>query len=50
MSKITILKLAIVTDDQKADLLTKPLAESAFFRLRHMLIGWYFAYGIDLAS
>jgi hypothetical protein len=28
------------TEDQKADLLTKPLAESAFFRLRHMLIGW----------
>jgi hypothetical protein len=28
------------TEDQKADLLTKPLADSAFFRLRHMLIGW----------
>jgi hypothetical protein len=26
--------------DQKADLLIKPLADSAFFRLRHMLIGW----------
>ncbi len=38
------------TEDEKADLLTKPLADAAFFRLRHMLIGWYFAYGIDLAS
>ncbi len=28
------------TEDQKADLLTKPLADAAFFRLRHMLIGW----------
>ncbi len=28
------------TEDQKADLLTKPLVDSAFFRLRHMLIGW----------
>jgi hypothetical protein len=28
------------TEDQKADLLTKPLADPAFFRLRHMLIGW----------
>jgi hypothetical protein len=28
-----------LTEVQKADLLTKPLAESAFFRLRHMLIG-----------
>ncbi len=29
------------TEDQKADLLTKPLADVAFFRLRqHMLIGW----------
>ncbi len=28
------------TEDQKADLLTKPLADSTFFRLRHMLIGW----------
>ena len=37
-------------EDQKADLLTKPLADAAFFRLRHMLIGWLFAYGIDLAS
>ena len=27
------------TEDQKADLLTQPLADSAFFRLRHMLIG-----------
>ncbi len=27
------------TEDQKADLLTKPLADAAFFRLRHMLIG-----------
>jgi hypothetical protein len=31
------------TEDQKADLLTKPLVDSAFFRLRHMLIGWQFA-------
>jgi hypothetical protein len=29
-----------LTEDQKADLLTKPLADAAFFRLRHMLIGW----------
>ncbi len=28
------------TEDQKADLLTKPLADAEFFRLRHMLIGW----------
>jgi hypothetical protein len=28
------------TEDQKADLLTKPLADAAFFRLRNMLIGW----------
>ena len=28
------------TEDQKADLLTKPLGDAAFFRLRHMLIGW----------
>jgi hypothetical protein len=28
------------TEDQKANLLTKPLAGTAFFRLRHMLIGW----------
>ena len=28
------------TEDQKADLLTKPLADSAFFQLRHMLTGW----------
>jgi hypothetical protein len=27
------------TEDQKADLLTNPLADAAFFRLRHMLIG-----------
>ncbi len=27
------------TEDQKADLLTKPLADAALFRLRHMLIG-----------
>jgi hypothetical protein len=27
------------TADQRADLLTKPLADAAFFRLRHMLIG-----------
>jgi hypothetical protein len=28
------------TEDQKADLLTKPLADAAYYRLRHMLIGW----------
>ncbi len=28
------------TEDQKADVQTKPLADAAFFRLRHMLIGW----------
>jgi hypothetical protein len=28
------------TEDQKVDWLTKPLADVAFFRLRHMLIGW----------
>jgi hypothetical protein len=28
------------TEDEKANLLTKPLADAAFFRLRHMLIGW----------
>ncbi len=28
------------TEDQKADLLTKPLADAAFFRLGHILIGW----------
>ncbi len=28
------------TEEQKADLLTKHLADAAFFRLRHMLIGW----------
>jgi hypothetical protein len=28
------------TEDKKADLLTKPLADAVFFRLRHMLIGW----------
>jgi hypothetical protein len=27
------------TEDQKADQLTKPSADSAFFSLRHMLIG-----------
>ncbi len=26
--------------DEKADLLTIPLADAAFFRLRHMLISW----------
>jgi hypothetical protein len=30
----------IRTKDQKADLLTKPLAEELFFRLRFMLCGW----------
>ncbi len=28
------------TDDQKADLLTKPLSDNIFFRLRYMLSGW----------
>jgi hypothetical protein len=28
------------TEDLKADLLTKPLVDAAFFRLRHMLISW----------
>jgi hypothetical protein len=28
------------TEDQKTDLLTKPLADAAFVRLKHMLIGW----------
>jgi hypothetical protein len=28
------------TEDQKADLLTKPLADSAFFRIIQMHIGW----------
>ncbi len=28
------------TEDQQADLLTKPLADAALLRLRHMLIGW----------
>ena len=28
------------TEDQKADLLTKPLSDALFFRLRYMLIGW----------
>jgi hypothetical protein len=28
------------TENQKADLLTKPLADAAYFRLRHMHIGW----------
>jgi hypothetical protein len=27
-------------EDQKVDLLTKPLADAAFFSLRYMLIGW----------
>jgi hypothetical protein len=38
---MNILKLTIVPREyQKADLLTKPLADAAFFRLRHMLIRW----------
>src|SRR6056300_281504 len=28
------------TEDQKADLLTKPLSDELFFRLRYMLSGW----------
>jgi hypothetical protein len=28
------------TENQNADLLTKTLADAAFFRLRYMLIGW----------
>ena len=28
------------TEDQKADLLTKPLSDALFFRLRYMLVGW----------
>ena len=28
------------TEDQKADLLTKPLSDEFFFRLRYMLCGW----------
>ena len=28
------------TEDQKADLLTKPLSDELFFRLRYMLNGW----------
>ena len=28
------------TEDQKADLLTKPLSDNIFFRLRYMLSGW----------
>jgi hypothetical protein len=28
------------TEDEKADQRTNPLADAAFFRLRHMLIGW----------
>ena len=28
------------TEDQKADLLTKPLSDELFFRLRYMLCGW----------
>ena len=30
----------ISTDLQKADIFTKPLPDDAFFRLRHMLMGW----------
>ena len=30
----------IATDMQKADIFTKPLPDDAFFRLRHMLMGW----------
>jgi hypothetical protein len=40
MSKMNVLKLHCPTENQKADLCTKPLADAAFFRLRHMLIGW----------
>ena len=28
------------TEDQKADILTKPLPDEIFFRLRYMLSGW----------
>jgi hypothetical protein len=28
------------TEDQKAGLTTKPFTDAAFFRFRHMLIGW----------
>ena len=28
------------TEDQKADILTKPLPDELFFRLRYMLSGW----------
>ena len=28
------------TDVQKADILTKPLADDVFFRLRLLLLGW----------
>jgi hypothetical protein len=28
------------TEDQKADLLAKPLADATYFKQRHMLIGW----------
>eukprot|EP00956_Cyclotella_meneghiniana_P002310 scaffold2611_cov43-Cyclotella_meneghiniana.AAC.3 len=31
----------ILTDLQKADIFTKPHPDDAFFRLRHMLMGWY---------
>ena len=30
----------VATDMQKADIFTKPLPDDAFFRLRHMLMGW----------
>jgi hypothetical protein len=38
------------TEDLKVDLLTKPSADAAFFKLRHMLIGWKFTHGINLES
>jgi hypothetical protein len=28
------------TEDQKADLLTKPLSDALFFGLHYMLVGW----------
>ncbi len=34
------IEISYPTEDQKADLLTKPLADAEYFRLRHMLIGW----------
>ena len=30
------------TTEQKADILTKPLADDLFFKLRYMLCGWQF--------